>query len=96
MLIEFIRWGIREGCTVVNLGRTALDLKASLGAEPQRLVLHQRMRNPLIHAMARWAARASAPKQGALKRAWKEEAPAKSNGRSVHYEVVSTSATTVV
>ena len=95
MLVEFIRWGIQEGCTVVNLGRTALDIKASLGAEPQRLVLHQRMRNPLIHAMARWAARASAPKQGALKRAWKEETPAKSNGRSVHHEVVPTSATTV-
>ena len=95
MLVEFIRWGIREGCAVVNLGRTALDIKASLGAEPQRLVLHQRMRNPLVHAMARWAARASAPKQGALKRAWKEETPVKSNGRSVHNEVVSTSATTV-
>jgi hypothetical protein len=95
MLVEFIRWGIQEGCAAVNLGRTALDIKASLGAEPQRLVLHQRMRNPLIHAMARWAARASAPKQGALKRAWREEAPVKANGRSVHHEVVSASVTTV-
>ena len=95
MLVEFIRWGIQEGCAVVNLGRTALDIKASLGAEPQRLVLHQRMRNPLIHGMARWAARASAPKQGALKRAWREEAPVKANGRSVHHEVVSASVTTV-
>ena len=35
MLVEFIQWGIREGCALVNLGRTALDIKASLGAEPQ-------------------------------------------------------------
>lgn len=72
MLLEFIQWGLREGCRGVNLGRTALDIKASLGAEPQRLVLHERMRNPLVHRLARWAARASAPKQPPLKRAWKE------------------------
>ena len=73
MLLEFIQWGLREGCHRVNLGRTALDIKASLGAEPQRLVLHERMKNPLVHRLARWAARASAPKQPPLKRAWKEE-----------------------
>ena len=72
MLLEFIQWGLREGCSGVNLGRTALDIKASLGAEPQRLVLHERMKNPLVHRLARWAARASAPKQPPLKRAWKE------------------------
>ena len=52
MLLEFIQWGLREGCRGVNLGRTALDIKASLGAEPQRLVLHERMRNPLVHWLA--------------------------------------------
>ena len=71
MLIEFIRWGLKEGCSVVNLGRTALDLKASLGAQPQRLVLHERIQNPIVHRLAQWAARASAPKQEPLKRARK-------------------------
>mgnify|MGYP001159475048 CR=1 FL=1 len=80
MLVEFIQWGLALGCTSVNLGRTALDIKASLGAEPQRLVLHERMANPIMHALSRWAAGASAPKQPALKRAWKQE--------SVHHEVV--------
>ena len=100
MLVEFIQWGIQEGCASVNLGRTALDIKASLGAEPQRLVLHERMRNPLLHAAARWAARASAPKQEVLKRAWKEAAPPKaspqkaSHGASLHHEVVASSAST--
>jgi len=83
MLVEFIQWGIASGCRSVNLGRTALDIKASLGAEPQRLVLHERSRNPVLHALARWAARASAPKQHVLKRAWKEE-----EDDSVHHEVV--------
>ena len=75
MLLEFIQWGLREGCGGVNLGRTALDIKASLGAEPQRLVLHERVKNPIVHRLARWAARASAPKQPPLKRAWKEVQP---------------------
>ena len=46
MLLEFVQWGIREGCSVVHLGRTALDIKASLGAEPTRLVIHQRSASP--------------------------------------------------
>ena len=53
MLVEFIQWGLALGCTSVNLGRTALDIKASLGAEPQRLVLHERMANPIMHAPSR-------------------------------------------
>ena len=99
MLVEFIQWGIREGCSVVNLGRTALDIKASLGAEPHRLVLHERMRNPLLHALARWAARASAPKQNVLKRAWKEEQPTRSSANaegSVEHEILATSDATPV
>ena len=75
MLVEFIQWGIREGCDSINLGRTALDIKASLGAEPHRLVLHERMQNPILHMLSKWAARASAPKQPVLKRAWKEDLP---------------------
>jgi len=49
------------------------------------LVLHERSCNPVLHGLARWAARASAPKQHVLTRAWKEEA-----GDSVHHEVVAT------
>ena len=50
MLVEFIQWGIAEKCTTVNLGRTALDIKASLGAEPQRLV--RVVREVLVQALA--------------------------------------------
>ena len=73
MLVEFIRRGLALGCREVVLGRTALDIKSSLGAEPRRLVLHQRHGNPLVHFAARWAARASAPLPHELKRAWKAD-----------------------
>jgi hypothetical protein len=73
MLLEFIRRGIELGCQEVVLGRTALDIKSSLGAEPRRLVLHERMRNPILHGLSRWAAAASAPKPRDLKRAWKHD-----------------------
>ncbi len=91
MLLEFVQWGIREGCSVVHLGRTALDIKASLGAEPTRLVIHQRSTSLVWRTLTSWAARASAPKQVALKRAWKEEAPAPRSGEptSIHQKVVS-------
>ena len=75
MLLEFIRRGIALGCQEVVLGRTALDIKSSLGAEPRRLVLHERMRNPILHGLSRWAAAASAPKPRDLKRAWKHDEP---------------------
>jgi hypothetical protein len=87
MLLEFIRWGIERGCASVNLGRTALDVKSSLGAEPHRLVLHQRMAAPWLHWFVAWAAKASAPKQPPLKRSWKTELATKP---SVHHEVLST------
>ena len=86
MLLEFIRWGMARQCASVNLGRTALDVKSSLGAEPVRLVLHERMKNPILHAFAKWAAKASAPKQQELKRAWKEGDDLQ---QSLHHEGVS-------
>jgi len=93
MLVEFIRWGIEKGCATVNLGRTALDIKASLGAEPKRLVLSVKMQNPVIHTLARWVGKTSTPKQVALKRAWKEESKAAqtTSKPSLHHEVVTVS-----
>ena len=93
MLVEFIRWGIEEGCATVNLGRTALDIKASLGAEPKRLVLSVKMQSPVIHTLARWVGKTSTPKQVALKRAWKEESKAAqtTSKPSLHHEVVTVS-----
>jgi hypothetical protein len=73
MLIEFIRWGVESGSPWVNLGRTALDIKSSVGALPFRMAMAVRFRNPLLHALARWAARLSRPRPVELKQAWRSE-----------------------
>ncbi len=74
MLIEFIRWGVETGRPVVNLGRTALDIKSSVGALPVRMAMAVRFRNPVLHLAARIAARLSRPKMPELKQAWRAEA----------------------
>jgi len=74
MLIEFIRWGVETGRPVVNLGRTALDIKSSVGALPVRMAMAVRFRNPLLHFAARLAACLSQPKRPELKQAWRAEA----------------------
>jgi len=72
MLLEFIKQGIARGSMKVSLGRTALDIKSSLGASPQRLVCHMKVNNrPIIHSLMRAVASASSPKIPELKKAWK-------------------------
>ena len=69
MLLEFIKQGIEKGSTKVAMGRTALDIKSSLGACPKRLVCHMKMDNLFIHMLTRGVALASSPKIPQLKRA---------------------------
>jgi hypothetical protein len=71
MLLEFIKQGIARGVVKISLGRTALDIKSSLGACPKRLVCHLKVNNrPIIHSLMRAVARSSSPKIPKLKRAW--------------------------
>jgi len=73
-LLEFIKQGIARGVAKISLGRTALDIKSSLGACPKRLVCHLRVNNrPIIHSLMRAVARSSSPKIPKLKRAWDDE-----------------------
>jgi hypothetical protein len=74
MLVEFIRWGIEAGSREVVMGRTALDIKSSVGAMPERLYCAVRFPNPVLHLLARMAARFSHPSFPALKRPWKQDA----------------------
>jgi len=73
MLIEFINQGIKRGASKISLGRTALDIKSSLGACPRRLSCHMKVNKPAIHFLLRVIAGASSPKMPQLKRAWKED-----------------------
>ena len=71
MLIEFTRIGIESGCTRVNMGRTALDVKSSIGALPRRLQCDVRFRNPIFHRIAERFTRGFDPADPGLKKAWK-------------------------
>ena len=74
MLIEFISQGIIRGVNKISLGRTALDIKSSLGAYPKRLVCHMKVHNrPVVHSLMRAVASTSSPKIPVLKRALNDE-----------------------
>ena len=73
MLLEFIKQALAKGSHKIGLGRTALDIKSSLGACPKRLACHMRVERPVAHMMLRVIARASSPKIPELKRAWNDD-----------------------
>jgi hypothetical protein len=73
MLIEFIIQALGKGSKRIALGRTALDIKSSLGACPKRLVCHMKIDRPLVHSLTRAIALASSPKIPSLKRAWDDD-----------------------
>lgn len=83
MLLEFIRWGIEMGAQEVAMGRTALDIKSSVGAMPVRLTCVVRFRNPILNILARLAARWSQPMLGPIKRPWRQDAYAMQPGLSI-------------
>ncbi len=74
MLIEFIRWGIEAGVQYVVMGRTALDIKSSIGALPESWYCSVWFKNPAIHRGVRLVARRSWPRYASLKRPWKLDA----------------------
>ena len=73
MLLEFIKQGITKGASKVAMGRTALDIKSSLGACPKRMVCHMRVNNRIVHMLTRAVAITSSPKIPELKRAWDDD-----------------------
>jgi hypothetical protein len=49
MLYDFVEQGIERRCATVHLGRTALEIKSTVGAEPVALPILVRHRNPLVN-----------------------------------------------
>ncbi len=58
MLYDFVELGISHGCEVVHMGRTALEIKSTVGAKPVELpILVRHRRAPLNHLLrfgTRW------------------------------------------
>lgn len=76
MLVEFICLGIRRKSKRVNMGRTALEIKSSVGALPRRLQCEVRFRNPLFHAVVQRYTRGYNPVSPELRQPWKADAQA--------------------
>jgi len=73
MLVEFICLGVSRKSKRVNMGRTALEIKSSVGALPRRLQCDVRFRNPLFHRIVHAYTRGYNPSQLSLRQPWKAE-----------------------
>ena len=73
MLIEFIGWGIQNGARRVIMGRTALEIKSTIGALPVSMATWVHIRLPLAMPVIRWMIRRSPPRVFTPRRAWRAE-----------------------
>jgi hypothetical protein len=81
MLIEFIQWGIEAQKEEVAMGRTALDIKSSVGATPERWLCSVQFQNQILQWGTALASRQTAPSSVSLKQPWKSTAiPLKLDG----------------
>lgn len=53
ILNDYVRIGIEHGAKRINLGRTASEIKSTLGAKPQDLTCYIRHKKPLLNAAMR-------------------------------------------
>ncbi len=73
MLFEFIEWGISFGARRVVMGRTALEIKSTLGAFPVTLSTFVHINLPLAMPFLRWMIRKAPPHHFKPRRAWRAE-----------------------
>lgn len=74
MLIEFIGMAIQSNRKRVNMGRTALEIKSTVGALPRRLQCEVRFRSKWLHAAVSWYTKGYNPAHAEIRRPWKENA----------------------
>lgn len=53
MLYDFIECSMEHGCKCVHMGRTALEIKSTVGAEPVDLAFYVRHSHPLYNSLIR-------------------------------------------
>jgi len=73
MLFEFITWGISHRARRVVMGRTALEIKSTLGAFPVPLSTFVHINLPLAMPFLRWMIRKAPPHPFKPRRAWRAE-----------------------
>ncbi len=67
LLYHFIGEAINSGCENLYFGRTALEIKSTVGAEPHNLTAYLKLENNLLHRLIRDFV-PSQPKQGWIQR----------------------------
>jgi len=73
MLFEFIQWGVEQRARRVVMGRTALEIKSTLGAFPVPLSTFVHINLPLAMPFLRWMIRKAPPHPFKPRRAWRAE-----------------------
>lgn len=73
MLFEFIKWGISVQASRVVMGRTAMEIKSTLGAFPVPLSTFVHIQLPLAMPFLRWMIRKAPPHPFKPRRAWRAE-----------------------
>lgn len=63
MLYDLVRLGIERGCERVVFGRTALEIKSSVGARPEESDLHLRMQHPFVRRVCAPLLRSLTPEE---------------------------------
>ena len=69
----FIEWGISKRASRVVMGRTAMEIKSTLGALPMPMSTYVHIRLPLAMPFIRWMIRRSPPHPFKPRKAWRAE-----------------------
>lgn len=77
MLIELARKAIEDRCSELVFGRTALEIKSSVGAEPEDYLCFIRSQNPLANKFAKPVFERLVPKV-----VWKQRRPFRKSGEA--------------
>jgi hypothetical protein len=73
MLYDFIDLGIQHKKSWVVFGRTALEIKSSVGALPLTTLTLLRHSKPMTNVLVRWLTSIFRPEEVALRSVWKQE-----------------------
>lgn len=84
MLIEFIHLAILNKCERVNMGRTALEIKSTVGAMPRRLQCEVRFRNKWMHKAVAWYTKGYSPAEAEIRTPWNSGAYALKRHSEIH------------
>jgi hypothetical protein len=84
MLVEFICLGIERKSKRVNMGRTALEIKSSVGALPRRLMCEVQFRNRLFNTVVGRYTQGYNPVAPRLRQPWKSDAHALAAHSELH------------